>query len=120
MLYGHNIVNDGMFATLHSFEDPAFFAANEAFYVYIPGHILTYRVAAAYEYDDRHILNSFDFADSVVRENYFASVLAPDDLQANVREGIALNAESKLVQLSTCRSAFTSDPVRYLVTGRCV
>ena len=71
----------------------------------------------AYEYDDRHILNSFDFTDSVVRENYFASVLAPDDLQANVREGIALNAESKLVQLSTCRSAFTSDPVRYLVTG---
>ena len=117
VLYGHNIVNDGMFATLHNFEDPSFFAANEAFYVYIPGHILTYRVVAAYEYDDRHILNSFDFADSVVRENYFASVLAPDDLQANVREGIALNAESKLVQLSTCRSAFTSDPVRYLVTG---
>ena len=117
VLYGHNTVNDGMFATLHSFEDPAFFAANEAFYVYIPGHILTYRVVSAYEYDDRHILNSFDFADSVVRENYFASVLAPDDLQANVREGIALNAESKLVQLSTCRSAFTSDPVRYLVTG---
>ena len=117
VLYGHNIVNDGMFATLHSFEDPAFFAANEAFYVYIPRHILTYRVVAAYEYDDRHILNSFDFTDSVVRENYFASVLAPDDLQANVREGIALNAESKLVQLSTCRSAFTSDPVRYLVTG---
>ena len=87
VLYGHNIVNDGMFAT------------------------------TAYEYDDRHILNSFDFTDSVVRENYFASVLAPDDLQANVREGIALNAESKLVQLSTCRSAFTSDPVRYLVTG---
>ncbi|MEI3230823.1 MAG: hypothetical protein V8S24_05975 [Gordonibacter pamelaeae] len=91
-----------MFATLHSFEDPAFFAANEAFYVYIPGHILTYRVAAAYEYDDRHILNSFDFADSVVRtRTNFASVLAPDDLQANVREGIALNADRQVVQLNT-------------------
>ena len=76
-----------------------------------------YQVVAAYEYDDRHILNSFDFADPAVREAYFASVLAPDDPQANVRDGVVLHADSRLVQLSTCRSALTSDPVRYLVTG---
>ena len=52
-----------------------------------------------------------------VREAYFASVLAPDDPQANVRDGVVLHADSRLVQLSTCRSALTSDPVRYLVTG---
>ncbi|MBX9034195.1 class B sortase [Gordonibacter massiliensis (ex Traore et al. 2017)] len=117
VLYGHNIVNDGMFATLHDFEDPAFFEANDAFYVYVPGRILEYRVVAAYEYDDRHILNSFDFSDPAVRAGYFASVLAPDDPQANVRDGAQLDAESRIVQLSTCRSALTSDPVRYLVTG---
>ena len=117
VLYGHNIVDDGMFATLHRFEDPSFFAENGEFYLYTPGHILVYQVVAAYEYDDRHILNSFDFADPAVREAYFASVLAPDDLQANVRDGVVLHADSRLVQLSTCRSALTSDPVRYLVTG---
>ena len=52
-----------------------------------------------------------------MREAYFASVLAPDDPQANVRDGVVLHADSRLVQLSTCRSALTSDPVRYLVTG---
>ena len=117
VLYGHNIVDDGMFATLHRFEDPSFFAENGEFYLYTPGHILVYQVVAAYEYDDRHILNSFDFADPAVREAYFASVLAPDDPQANVRDGVVLHADSRLVQLSTCRSALTSDPVRYLVIG---
>lgn len=56
VLYGHNIVNDGMFATLHNYEDQAFFNENEEFYVYTLGHVLTYQVVAAYEYDDRQSL----------------------------------------------------------------
>ena len=82
VLYGHNIVNDAMFATLHAYEDPAFFADNPELYVYLPDRILAYEVVAAYEYDDRHILNSFDFSDPAVRTGYFASVLAPDDPKA--------------------------------------
>ena len=117
VLYGHNIANDAMFATLHRFEDPSFFADNPDLYVYLPDRILTYRVVAAYEYDDRHILNFFDFSDPAVRADYFASVLAPDDPRANVREGARLDADDRIVQLSTCRSAWTSDPVRYLVTA---
>ena len=72
VLYGHNIVNDAMFATLHAYEDPAFFADNPELYVYLPDRILAYEVVAAYEYDDRHILNSFDFSDPAVRTGYFA------------------------------------------------
>ena len=117
VLYGHNIVNDAMFATLHAYEDPAFFADNPELYVYLPDRILAYEVVAAYEYDDRHILNSFDFSDPAVRTGYFASVLAPDDPKANVRDGAQLDADDLIVQLSTCRSALTSDPVRYIVTA---
>ena len=51
VLYGHNIVNDAMFATLHAYEDPAFFADNPELYVYLPDRILAYEVVAAYEYD---------------------------------------------------------------------
>lgn len=117
VLYGHNIVNDAMFATLHAYEDPAFFADNPELYVYLPDRILAYEVVAAYEYDDRHILNSFDFSDPAVRAGYFTSVLAPDDPKANVRDGAQLDADDRIVQLSTCRSALTSDPVRYIVTA---
>ena len=103
--------------TLHAYEDPAFFADNPELYVYLPDRILAYEVVAAYEYDDRHILNSFDFSDPAVRTGYFASVLAPDDPKANVRDGAQLDADDRIVQLSTCRSALTSDPVRYIVTA---
>lgn len=117
VLYGHNILNEAMFSTLHRFEDPGFFDGNDQLYVYLPDRILTYRVVAAYEYDDRHILNSFDFSDPTVVQSYFDSVLAPQDPNANVRAGVQLNADSRIVQLSTCRSALTEDPVRYIVTG---
>ena len=33
------------------------------------------------------------------------------------RDGAQLDADDRIVQLSTCRSALTSDPVRYIVTA---
>ena len=117
VVYGHNTENGTMFGDLLKFRDPGFFAAHEELYIYLPGHILTYRIIAAYDYDDRHILNSFDFTDPTVRERYFATVLAPTSMQVNVREGASLTADDRIVQLSTCTAVGTHDPVRYLVTG---
>lgn len=118
VVYGHDLPGYGvMFTELHKFEDPSFFTANDEFFVYLPGHVLTYEVVAAYEYDDRHIMNSFDFTDEAVLQGYFDSVLAPESDDANVREGASLDAaHDRIVQLSTCTTA--SDPSkRYLVTG---
>lgn len=116
VIYGHNV--DGVFAKLHYFEDKEFFNQNDTFYVYTPGHILTYEVVAAYQYDDRHILNSFDFDRPSVRADYFSSVLNSNSVVCNVREGAKLDEDSKLVQLSTCVSTGShSQAVRYIVTG---
>lgn len=115
VVYGHDA--DGVFANLHYFEDPEFFANNKEFYVYIPGHILTYTVVSAYQYDDRHILNSFDFSREDVRSEYFASVLNPTSVVRNVREGIELTPESRIIQLSTCMSTQPNTAQRYLVSA---
>ena len=115
VIYGH--VNGGVFHNLHYFEDADFFNKNKEFYVYTPGHIKTYEIIAAYQYDDRHILNSFNFADETVRQQYFDSVLNPESLNKNVREGVTLNADSKLVQLSTCMLDSSQGNSRYIVTG---
>lgn len=115
VIYGHNMRNGSMFATLHKFEDPDFFEANDTFYVYTPTKILTYRIVSAYQYDNRHILNSFDFSRAEVRESYFTSMADPDSLVKNVRDGVALDESSKIVQLSTCMHG--QDQIRYLVTG---
>lgn len=82
------------------------------------GHIFTYRVVSAYQYDNRHILNSFNFTDPAVVQQYFNTVLNPDSLVKNVREGVQLSADSdKIVQLSTCTGDANHLVRRYLVTG---
>ncbi len=121
VLYGHNMNSGGMFATLHYFENKEFFDSHEDMYIYTDGHIYTYRVIAAYQYDNRHILNSFNFADTEVTQQYFDSVLSPNSLVMNVREGTQLTAGTdKIVQLSTCTGDANRLVRRYLVTGELV
>ncbi len=121
VLYGHNMKSGGMFATLHYFENKEFFDSHEEMYIYTDGHIYTYKVIAAYQYDNRHILNSFNFADTKVTQQYFDSVLNPNSLVVNVREGTQLAAGSdKIIQLSTCTGDANRLVRRYLVTGELV
>lgn len=121
VLYGHNMNSGGMFATLHYFENKDFFDSHQDMYIYTDGHILTYRVISAYQYDNRHILNSFNFTDKAVVQQYFNTVLNPDSLVKNVREGVQLSADTdKIVQLSTCTGDANHLVRRYLVTGELV
>ena len=115
VIYGHNYYSGGMFTNLHYFEDADFFKENEFFYIYTPTRKLTYRVVSAYKYDDRHILNSFDFSDEQVRREYFDSVLNPKAMLRNVREDAVLETDDRLVILSTCLTGGYSG--RYLVNG---
>ncbi len=114
VIYGHNMRNGSMFRTLHKFRDKAFFDANEYFYVYTPGHIMTYRIFAAYRYDNRLILSAFDFSDREVYESYLQQCLNPNSMIRNVRGGVELTADDRIVTLSTCIS---DARYRYLVQG---
>lgn len=117
VLYGHNLVNGSMFSTLHYFENEDFFNANDTMYIYTPGHVLTYRIISAYLYDDRHILNSYDFKSPSVLQSYFDSVTHPDSLLVNTRPDTKLSIDDKIVQLSTCMSDTNHTNSRYIVTG---
>ena len=114
VLYGHNMNNGTMFQNLHKFQNAEFFEKNEFFYVYTEKHIFTYRVVSAFKYDNRHIMNSFDFNDLSQLEEFQNTVLNPNSLLKNVRDGVELNQYSKLLVLSTCINDKRS---RYLVCG---
>ncbi len=113
VIYGHNLRNGTMFRHLHNFRDKTFFDENEYFYVYVPGHILTYRIFAAYRYDNRHILNSFDFADDDAYAKYLEMAQNPNSMIKNTRE-VELSVDDRIVTLSTCIS---DKRYRYLVQG---
>ena len=115
VLYGHNMLNDSMFATLHYFEDPDFFKKNNTIFILTKDKVYTYLVYSAYTYDDRHILNSFFLKDDKVFQEYIDSTLNPHSYDANVRANVNLNTNNRILTLSTCTNG--SGSTRYLVQG---
>lgn len=116
VLYGHNMLNGSMFATLHNFEDEKFFNDHNTIFIYTRDKLLTYLVYSSYSYDDRHILNSFHMKDDDAFLSYLDSTLDPHSYNARVREGVELDLDSRILTLSTCVGAGESNK-RYLVQG---
>lgn len=118
LIYGHNGYSDIMFTSLHNFESTGFFDSHEYFYIYLPGKKLTYQVISAFKYDDRHIMNNFDFnLDEDLAEFQATVTDPPSSNMRNVRTDldVPIDANSKIVVLSTCITGQQSN--RYLVCG---
>lgn len=114
VLYGHNMANGSMFATLHRFADSSFFESHDKIYVYTSDRKLTYKVVSAFIYDDRHIMNSFDFSKDDQFQSYLDTIQNPRSVSKNVRSDIDLSENDKIITLSTC---LNSGDGRYLVNG---
>ncbi len=114
VIYGHNMRNGTMFGSLKKFRDNAFFEQNRYIYIYMPGRILKYEIFAAYVYDDRHILLSFDFSLPEVRTEYLDSVFSTRKMSSNLKRDISVTESDKIITLSTCTN---NDAERYLVQG---
>ena len=117
VIYGHNGYGDMFFTTLHRFEKEDFFNNHPYFYIYTPEKKLTYQVISAFKYDDRHIMNSFNFADTVQFLEFEQYLSNPSSALKNVRTQLdkELDEDSKIVVLSTCITNQKSS--RYLVCG---
>ena len=117
ILYGHNMMNGTMFADLHKFEDKSFFKKHKYFYIYTPNSIRKYLIYSAYEYDDRHINNSFKhFDDDKMFKEYIDYSLNPKfAIVSNVRKNAKVTIDDKLVTLSTCTNNRPEN--RFLVQG---
>lgn len=119
IIYGHTFESlDTMFTTLHNFENADFFNANPTFYVYTPDERFEYEIVSAFEYDNRHILETQDMSDDAVRAAFFSMVQNPSSINKNVRElESELNPdEDNLLILSTCTQP-ANDNARYLVVA---
>lgn len=117
ILYGHNMQTGTMFADLHKFESKSFFNKHKYMYIYTPDSIKKYEIYSAYEYDDRHIDNSFEhFRKNSMFKEYINYSLNPTSaIVSNVRKGSKVTISDKLVTLSTCTNNRPQN--RYLVQG---
>ncbi len=116
VLYGHNMRSAGtMFAQLHKFAAKDFFEQNREVIIYLPDRELHYRVFAAYAYDDRHLLKSFDFQDETVFAEYLQSVYDIRDMSANIDRELEVTSEDQILTLSTCMVDKNDSERRFLV-----
>ena len=117
VIYGHNMFDGSMFATLHRFRDKSFFKKHGKFYIYTPERKLTYQVVSAFEYDDRHLMNTNNyFANDAVFKEYLEYIQNPRSLSSNVRKKLdhKLTLNDRVVTLSTCLDVGDG---RYLLQG---
>ena len=104
VVYGHNMRNDTMFASLHNYEDQTFFNNFPYIYVYTKEKVLVYEIFAAYKTDDAHILHTNDFSTKEGRVSYLESIVKKSKNSPEVKDKIQLSVDSHLLTLSTCVS----------------
>ena len=79
----------------------------------MPDKILHYEIFAAYLYDSRHLMLSYDFDDSEVFARYLDEIKGIRDMSSFVDTSIEVTAEDQIITLSTCYKGM--DDRRYLV-----
>ena len=111
-IYGHNMKNGSMFGQLRKFKTKDYYEQNPYFYIYTPdGKEVKYQIFAVCIVEDtsesytRFYNNDAEYLDYL---NYVKSIARYDT-------GVELNAESKIVSLSTCTNV--SETQRLLVHG---
>ncbi len=114
ILYGHDMSDGSMFRTLHLFDDQDFFDRNREVLVYLPDKVLHYRIFAAYNTNDDHILDAHDhFRDPAVFIEYLRDIFTGESVYLGyVDESVELTAQSRILTLSTCN---TREDQRFLV-----
>lgn len=114
VLYGHNMRNGSMFATLHRYADKDFFDTNRYIYIYTEKGTYVYEIFAAYTYSDIHLLKGLDITSDEKFADYLESVLAIRGMGNNIDNSLNIDSSDRIVTLSTCTS---NDIRRFLVQG---
>ena len=72
--------------------------------VYTPETVRYYRIFAAYEYDNRHLLESFDCSNPEVFKRYVKEIFQQRNLYAQIDETVTIEEGDRLLTLSTASS----------------
>lgn len=119
IIYGHNMRNGSMFASLHNFEDPEFFEEYQYIYIYSPDNtVRVYQVFGAYEFGDLHLTLTFGMNTD---EGYGEFLAGLDELVSPTnlfREDMEVTTEDTIITLSTCVRG--KDYNRFLVSAKLV
>lgn len=114
VIYGHHMKDGSMFATLLNYRDPAYMEEHPDIMIYLPGEKLTYHIYAAVMFDDRYIMESYNFDTLSGRQEYLADLQAAAEQNGVLNDTVTPGEEDSLITLSTCAE---QEDERFLVIG---
>lgn len=106
IIYGHNMKNKSMFGSLHNYGKEGFLEKNSYIYLYTSQGTFVYRIFAAIETGQEHLLAKYSFSSIDGREKYLEDVYNPEHVSQknHYLEGVNVTPEQKYLILSTCIS----------------
>ncbi len=103
IVYGHNMKNGSMFADLHKYEDQDFFDNHPYVYIYLPDQTIKYKIFAAVAFDDRYLMDNYNFSDSGDFQKYLDELRS--SISGHVNMDVNVTKETGILTLSTCISS---------------
>lgn len=102
VIYGHDMKDGSMFKHLHKYEDMSFLMEHQDVIIYTPEQKYVYRIFAAVEYDDRHVMYSYDFNTDAGKQEFLDSIYNVTSMTKNIRSDINVGIEDRILTLATC------------------
>ena len=104
VVYGHQMGEgvDTMFHTLDRYLEEGYIEKYPNVIIYTPEHILTYRIFASVIYDDRHLINSFNYVMDDQRQAFLDSLQDSRDLRSRYSDIESVGTGDRILSLSTC------------------
>lgn len=107
VLYGHQMGDqvETMFHQLDNYLDAEFMQSHRDVVIYTPDHIRTYKVFAAVIYDDRHLIQHYNYVMDSERQDFIDSIYNSRDLRNQFCDDVEVTTTSRILSLSTCIAA---------------
>ena len=99
VIYGRN--TESRFGMLHQYQDRSFFDEHREIKIYLADRVLTYEIFAAYTYDDRHLIMTYDFWDANVFSGYLSDVFSQRQMDAFIDDTVEVGVDDRIITLST-------------------
>ena len=102
VVYGQTTESGVMFGPLQTvYSEATGFAEHSDIRIYLPGEVRHYTVFAAVPYDDRNILENYDFTEKYWYKNFFASIKQIRSIGSNINRDITPEYGDRVMILST-------------------
>ena len=93
---------DTILHTLYRYLDEGYIEKYPTVEIYTPEHILTYRIFAAVIYDDRHLVNSFNYTVDSQKQEFLNSLSDAKDMRNRYNNIENVGITDRILSLSTC------------------